>query len=90
MTFSTPRVHAGCRVAGKNPNKYDPCNVHDVLVQRIGQNVTLPLADGTGIVVYAKVRALRCTPGSPPRRSARRKATQARSILCDVCPTLAL
>ena len=64
---------AACRVAGKNPNKYDPCNVRDVSVQHIGQNVTLPLADGTGIVVYAKVRALRCTLGSPPRRSARRK-----------------
>jgi hypothetical protein len=40
---------------GKNTNKYDKCTVREAWVQRIGKNVTTPLADGTGIVVYAKV-----------------------------------
>jgi hypothetical protein len=35
--------------------KYVNCTVRDAWVQRINKNVTTPLADGTGIVVYAKV-----------------------------------
>jgi hypothetical protein len=68
------------KITNTNTNKYDKCSVREAWVQRIGTNVTTPLADGSGIVVFSKVTTNE-TAAVPTAAAALSSAIQGGSLL---------